>query len=182
MSTVSPGLIPDGNVRFNEYSLENVYLRTTESQRADIVALWRDEGAGMDSAQAERSSREAVFLVRARSCELAGVSTVALVRLKDGRRFYSFTLFLRKRHRVPYLMITVTDATRDFLRDFSHPIAQPAGMLNITENPKLMRPGTRKLLARHGYEYWGQTSQGEDVWATEFGDPSPPEPSTGIDL
>src|SRR3954465_12036210 len=104
MSTVSPGLIPDGNVRFKDYLLENVYLRTTDSQRAEILALWRDEEAGMDTAQAERSSREAVFLVRARSGDLAGVSTAALVRLKDGRRFYSFTLFLRKRHRVPYLM------------------------------------------------------------------------------
>ena len=34
-----------------------------------------------------------------------------------------------------------------------------------------MRPGVRKLFARHGYRYWGQTSRGEDVWATEFGEP-----------
>jgi hypothetical protein len=180
MST-GPGLIRDGEVRFKDYLLEDVYLRVTECQRAEILALWRDEEAEVDSAQAERTSREAVYLVRARSGELAGVSAVALVRLKDGRRFYSFTLLLRKRHRVRYLMIAVTDATRDFLRGFQHPVAQPAGMLSISENPKLMRPGVRKLLARHGYQYRGQTSSGQDVWVTEFGDPSPPEGTASAD-
>jgi hypothetical protein len=80
-------------------------------------------------------------------------------------------MFLRERDRVPYLMITVCDATRDFLRTFKHPVSQPCGMLNVNENLRLMGPGVRKLFARHGYRYWGQTSRGEDVWITEFGEP-----------
>jgi len=156
------------NLHFNGYLLENVYLRITEAQRAEILALWHNEDSGLQGADAERSSREAVFLVRAASSELAGVSTVALVRLKSGQRFYSFSLFLRKRDRVPNLMITVCDATRDFLRTFKHPVSQPVGMLNINENRKLMRPGARRVFERHGYRYWGQTAQGEDVWVTEF--------------
>ena len=96
---------------------------------------------------------------------------MALVRLKDGRRFYSCNLFLRNRHQaVSYLGITISDATRDFLRKFKHPLAQPAGMLNVNENPRLAGPGVRKLFARHGYRYWGQTENGEDVWITEFGE------------
>jgi hypothetical protein len=171
MNTVSPESASGVNLRFKDYLLENVYLRTTESQRSEILELWRSEGAGIEGEDAERSSREAVFLIRAGSGELAGVSTVALVRIKGGKRFYSFSMFLRERHRVPYLMVTVCDATRDFLRNFKHPVAQPAGMLNVNENPKLMRPGMRRIFARHGYRYWGQTTRGEDVWATEFGEP-----------
>ena len=159
------------NLHFNDYLLENVYLRTTEAQRSEMLELWRTEGAGMEEANAERSSHEAVYLVRTASGELAGVSTVALVRLKEGQRYYSCSLFLRRRDRVPYLMINVCDATRDFLRTFKHPVEQPAGMLNINENPRLMRPGVRKLFARHGYRYWGQTAVGEDVWVTFFGEP-----------
>jgi hypothetical protein len=166
------------SLHFRDYLLENVYLRTTETQRAEILTLWRTEGAGIDAADAERSSREAVFLVRAPSGQLAGVSTVALVRLKDARRFYSCSLFLRKRDRVPYLMINVCDATRDFLRNFQHPLAQPAGMLNINENRRLMKPGVRKLFTRHGYRYWGQTAHGEDVWITEFDQPDRSSPGT----
>jgi hypothetical protein len=157
------------NLHFKEYLLENVYLRTIEAQRAEILAFWRNEGAGLEGSHAERTSHEAVYLVRANSGELAGVSTVALVRLKDGRRFYSMSLFLRKQDQaIPYLGITVSDATRDFLRKFKHPVAQPAGVLNVNENPRLMRPGVRKLFKRHGYQYWGQTANGEDVWVTEF--------------
>jgi hypothetical protein len=157
------------NLHIKDYHLENVYLCTTEAQRLEMLALWRNERAGLEGANAERSSREAVFLVRAGSGELAGVSTVALVRLKDGRRFYSMSLYLRKQDQaVPYLGITVCDATRDFLRKFKHPVAQPAGVLNVNENPRLMKPGVRKLFRRHGYQYWGQTANGEDVWVTEF--------------
>ena len=177
MSTACPELASGPNLRFKDYLLENVYLRTTESQRAEILALWQTEKAGIEGVDADRGSREAVYLVRNASGELAGVSTVALIRLKDGRRFYSCSLFLRPRDRVPYLMITVCDATRDFLRHFTHPVAQPAGMLNINENPRLMRPGVRKLFARHGYRYWGQTARGEDVWITEFGERGGLEPS-----
>ena len=170
MSTASPELASGLNLHFKDYLMENVYLRTTEAQRSEMVELWRNEGSGLEGADAERTSHEAVFLVRNRSGELAGVSTVALIRVKDGRRFYSCSLFLRPRDRVPYLMINVCDATRDFLRTFKHPLAQPAGMLNINENPRLMRPGARRIFVRHGYTYWGQTSKGEDVWATEFGE------------
>jgi hypothetical protein len=170
MSTASPELAPGLNLHFRGYLLENVYLRTTEAQRSEILALWHNEGSGLQGADAERSSREAVFLVRAPSGELAGVSTVALVRLKSGQRFYSCSLFLRKQDRVPNLMITACDATRDFLRTFKHPVSQPVGMLNINENPRLMRPGARRVFERHGYRYWGQTSDGEDVWVTEFGE------------
>ena len=170
MSTASPELASGLNLHFKDYLMENVYLRTTEAQRSEMVELWRNEGSGLEGADAERTSHEAVFLVRNPSGELAGVSTVALIRLKDGRRFYSCSLFLRPRDRVPYLMINVCDATRDFLRTFKHPLAQPAGMLNINENPRLMRPGARRIFVRHGYTYWGQTSKGEDVWATEFGE------------
>ena len=163
-SESAPGL----NLYFRDYLFENVYLRTTECQRAEILTLWHNGKAGIEGADAERSSREAVFLIRNRSGQLVGASTVALVRLKDGQRYYSFSLFLRPQDRVPYLMVTVCDATRDFLRNFKHPVSQPAGMLNINENRKLMRPGMRRLFERHGYRYWGQTMSGEDVWVTEF--------------
>src|SRR5215468_291505 len=110
------------NLRFRDYQLENVYLRTTEAQRSEMLALWRSEEAGIQGADAERSSHEAVYLVRTPSGELAGVSTVALVRVKGGLRFYSNSLFIRRRDRVPYLMKAVLNATRDFLRDFRHPV------------------------------------------------------------
>jgi hypothetical protein len=157
------------NRYFHDYLLENVYLATTQPQRSEILALWRDGGESLeDMVEAERRSRETVFMVRAASGELAGVSGVAPVRVKGGRRFYAYSTYLREQDRVPYLMLAVLNATRDFLRSFQHPIAQPEGMLLVTENRKLMRPGMRKLFERNGYQYWGRNTQGVDVWAVEF--------------
>ena len=163
------------NRYFHDYHFENVYLRTTEAQRSEILDLWKNEGVEMNPGDAERSSGEAVYLIRNPAGELAGVTTVALIRLKDGRRFYSCNLFIRPRDCIPYLHITASDTTRDFLRQFKHPVSQPAGMLNVNENPRLARPGVRKLFTRHGYRLWGQTSLGEDVWITEFAPPDGPD-------
>ena len=66
------------------------------------------------------------------------------------------------------LMWAVTDGTRDFLRDFTHPDALTAGLYLITENPKLMRPGMKRSFQRHGYVYRGKTVHGLDVWVAEF--------------
>jgi hypothetical protein len=163
--------------RFKDYLLENVYLRTTKLQRTEIMALWHDGGFVIDGGQAEHRAREVVFLVRTASGELAGVSEAALVRVRGHRRFYAYTMFLRKSDRVPYLMLAVLNGTRDFLRNFEHPRLQPHGMLLVTENRKLMRPGMRKLLARHKYRYWGRTAWGDDVWAVEFGQPDKAPPT-----
>ncbi len=168
MRTANPDLPCARNLRFKDYLLENVYLRATEAQRAEVMALWHNERAGRNSREAKRRSHQVVFLVRAGSGELAGVCTVGLVRVEDGRMFYAYRMFLRKRDRVPYLMAAVTVATRDFLRNFEHPEVQPAGMLIVAGNPKLMRPGVQKLFARHGLRFWGKTPWDEDVWAQEF--------------
>jgi hypothetical protein len=77
-------------------------------------------------------------------------------------------MFLRCEHRRPHLMREGTNAARDFLRGFRHPHANPAGMLIVTENRKLMRPGMKRYLERHGYQYRGRDPRGLDVWLAQF--------------
>jgi hypothetical protein len=99
---------------------------------------------------------------------VVGVSTVGLKPGPGGRPLYHFLMFLRREHRQPYLMREVTNGTRDFLRGFRHPRADPAGMLIVTENRKLVRAGIRRCLARHGYDHRGRTPAGLDVWLAPF--------------
>ena len=172
MRTATVDLPLGASIRFRDYLLENVYLRATEVQRSEIIALWQGEGVVRDAGERERRSHEAVFLIRAPSGELAGLSTVGLARVEDGRTFYTYRMFLRKRDRIPYLMVAVVIATRDFLRNFKHPELQPAGILHVNENPKLMRPGAKRLFARFGYRFWGKTADGQDVWAADFAEPT----------
>ena len=94
-------------------------------------------------------------------------------RLRDDQVVYAYRMFLREQDRVPYLMNAVIARTRDFLRDFKHPKANPVGVLHVNENPKLMRPGVRRLFERHGYRYLGQNRKGQDMWLTEFAQAGP---------
>lgn len=163
------------SLRLRDYRLDSVYLRTTEAERAEIMALWQSQGVVPDPAERLRRSHEVVLMVRNPAGELVGVSTVGLTRVQDGRVLYVYRMFLRPRDRVPQLMTTVTDGTRDFLRGFDHPQAQVAGLLIVAENRKLMRPGLRRTFERHGYQYRGTTPQGQDLWLAEF------PPPAGID-
>ncbi|WP_295879024.1 hypothetical protein [uncultured Thiohalocapsa sp.] len=159
-----------GEAAFRGYRLTPVYLCITDAERAEVIAMWRDANALRNLDVAEQRSREVVLLVRhAASGVLAGVSTVGLKpRPADGRLLYHYRMFVRPEHRQPHLMRAVTNATRDYLRDFRHPDAEPAGMLIVTENRKLMRPGLKRLLGRHGYEYRGRERRGLDVWLVRF--------------
>jgi len=170
-SIAEPQASPPSTLHFKNYLLENVYLRTTEPQRSEVIALWQNEEAITDLSEAQRRSHEAVLLIRNPTGELAGLSTVGFVRAPDGRVFYAYRMFLRRQHRVSFLMVAVILATRDFLQTFQHPSVQAAGMLHINENPKLMRPGIHRLFEKHDYRYWGTTPQAEDVWVFEFDEP-----------
>jgi len=155
---------------FHDYRLEAVYLAVGDPQREEIIRFWREQRAVLNPTEAERRSREVVFMVRDGAGELVGLSTVGLKRLPDeDRPYYAYRMFLRSQDRTPYLMRAVTNATRDFLRDFDHPQLRPAGMLIVTENRKLMRAGIRRYFERHGYRYRGRNRKGLDVWVVEFG-------------
>jgi hypothetical protein len=156
-------------ITFHDYRLEAVYLAVSDAQREEIIRFWREQRAVLNPMEAERRSREVVFMVRNGAGELAGLSSVGLARLPDqDRLYYAYRMFLRQQDRTPYLMRAVTNATRDFLRDFDHPQIQAAGMLIVTENGKLMRAGIRRYFERHGYRYRGRNRKGLDVWVAEF--------------
>jgi len=159
-------------LRFGDYVLEDVYLCASEEQRRESMAFWLEHKAVSDPNERARRSHEVVVMVRNGEGELAGLSTVGLTRVGDGRIFYAYRMFMRPRDRVPYLMWKVTDGSRDLLRNFTHPQGHVAGLLIVTENPKLMRRGMKRDFQRHGYHYQGKTPQGLDVWAVEFGETS----------
>ena len=93
------------------------------------AALWRNEGVFSDPSPADWFSREAAFLVRAGSGELAGVCILPLVQAENGRIFYEFGLFLRRQNRVPNLMVKIVVATRGL------PAGLPPHRVSTGRNP-----------------------------------------------
>lgn len=155
-------------LRFNDYRLENVYLRTSPEQRAGAADFWLAQGALRSREEGALRALDLVYLVRRSDGTLAGMSTVGTKTAAAGRSFFVFRMFLREQDRTPYLMREVTNATRDFLRGFDHPQGRFAGMLIVTENRKLMRPGIKRYFERHGYLYRGKTGRGLDLWLAPF--------------
>lgn len=99
-------------ITFHDYRLEAVYRAVGDAQREEIIRFWREQRAGLHPLEAERRSRQVVFMVRNKVGELAGLSSVGLTRLPDeDRPYYAYRMFLRRQDRPPYLMRTVTYAT-----------------------------------------------------------------------
>jgi hypothetical protein len=66
-----------------------------------------------------------------------------------------------------YLVRELTDRTRALLKADSE--RRPAsGMRLVADNPKLMRPGMRRYLERHGCVYRGTDRHGIDRWFAPF--------------
>ncbi len=154
---------------FGNYRFEYVYRRVTAVQGDAIVDFWLAQRAIAHEAEARRRSGEVVLLALNPAGEIAGLSSVGLRNLpRLGGWHYVYRMFIRPADRVPYLMKEITNRSRDYLRTFEHPDYPVQGLLIVTENPKLMRPGLRKLLRRHGYQPLGRNARSLDLWRVDF--------------
>lgn len=160
-------------MRFKQHRLENVHLHTTSEQRSEVVRFWLDEKALSNTAEAERRAHELVFLIRRNDVcgTLVGVSSAGLMRARNGRRYWTYRMYLRKQDRIPYLSLAVTDATCAHLKERASREGDADGMLIVTENPKLMRRGARTLFQRRGCRHVGRTPRGLDLWLMDFTPP-----------
>lgn len=160
---------------FHGYRINEVWERTTVELRREVSDFWIREGALTDAEQARERSWQLAAIVRGQGREVIGVSTVYRDVLgRDAVPHYFYRMFIAAPHRRPILMVRVLDFTRDALKKAA-PIdpAYPAGMVFVTENRKIMRPGARRMLQRHGYIFLGQTGEGLDVWRAGFHDNLP---------
>lgn len=167
-SSGSPGSPESGGDAFRGYRLIPVYRTVTAEQRGEAIRFWFEQGAINESCVAERRSHELVYLARDPDGRLAGLSSVSLGRRNgDGRTIYDLRVFIAPPHRILFLARGLTDRTRALLKADSqrHPAS---GMRLVADNPKLMRPGMRRYLERHGFVYRGTDRHGLDRWFTPF--------------
>jgi hypothetical protein len=159
---------PEGGGEYRGYRLVPVYRGVTAEQRGEAIRFWFEQGAINESCVAERRSHELVYLARAPNGHLAGVTSVSLGRRNpDGRTVYDLRVFIAPAHRIPCLARELVDRTQSLLKadSRSHPAS---GMRLVADNPKLMRPGMRRYLERHGFVYRGTDRHGIDRWFAPF--------------
>ncbi|MGE5153450.1 MAG: hypothetical protein ACM3ST_05485 [Bdellovibrio bacteriovorus] len=159
---------PEGGAEYRGYRLVPVYRDVTAAQRAEAIRFWFEQGAINESCVAERRSHELVYLARASNGKLAGVTSVSLGRRNpDGRTVYDLRIFIAPDHRTPCLARELVERTRTLLKADS--LRHPASGVRLSaDNPKLMRPGMRRYLERHGFAYRGTDRRGIDRWFWSF--------------
>jgi hypothetical protein len=157
---------------FHGYRIIEVWQKTTAEQRDEAARFWLSEGAMNDEDQAMQRTRQLVTLVRDSSGALAGVSTAYLAVLGEIETpHYFYRMFISAGNRRSLLMIRVAQFSQDVLKQSTQEgFELPSGMVIVTENPKIMRPGAQRLLHRHGYRLLGQNGSGQDVWRVGFFD------------
>lgn len=154
------------------YRLSNVYGRIDPGQREEAVAMWLAAGV-LPEPEARRRTGEIVYMIRDPDGRLVGVNTVYTGDLPgSGERFYFYRTFVLEPSRgVAGLGRKVLRLTWTFLKELP---CQPAaaGLMIVTENPKLMRPGAARELTKAGFRRLGRDPRGRDIWSRRF-DESP---------
>ena len=159
-------------IDFHGYCLVEVWQKTTKEERVEVIRFWLTEEAITDEEEARQRVHQLVTLVRDPSGAIAGVSTAYIDGLgKDNTPHYFYRMFISPKNRRPILMIRMIDFSREILKQRT-PVGSgiAAGMVIVTENPKAMNPGSRRMLDRHGYRLLGQNNAGQDVWRVGFFD------------
>jgi len=156
------------NRKYKDYQLLDVYQCASRKQQQQIVKLWRDNEIlppGQDPGQ--RVNEVAIAVVDA-SERVVGVSTVYIEHRPLLDEFaFMFRMFIQPTDRIPGMMIAVVNYTFDVLQLHSGG-SDAVSMMIVSDNPKLMRPGTRRQLGRMGFTLLGQEVRGRDVWRRQF--------------
>ena len=155
--------------RYRDYRLVNIFDDPDSPLRKRVIEFWESNGV-LPRDEAERRSAEVVFVILDPRGEPAGVSTVYSDAFRaTGLPYYFYRMFIAPAHRIHGMMEHMTAMTRDFLRARNSASAQRhGGVVVITENPKLMRPGIKRRFRHIGFQHAGRNPAGLDIWVSEF--------------
>jgi len=154
--------------RFHDYRIAAVYGTVDDATCGELARFWLAERAVPSEERARSRCGDVVLISRNPDGEIVGVSSVYRERFRGaGDVYWFYRMFIRAADRVPGMMRFMTALTRDHLRDLEAQ-DKPRGVIIVTENPKLMRRGTRRTLERIGFTYVGATAKGQDIWRSDF--------------
>ena len=151
----------------NGYRIQAVFDQLSSEKRSAVIRFWVSNKI-LSPKIAEQRSEEVCYLVTERSSgEVIGVSTLYPDTVGDPvKSVLMMRMFILAKHRGGALSQRLWKKTIVFAQI---KLAQRGydGVVNINENRKLARKGTRQLFERVGYQRVGEW-QGQDVWFFEF--------------
>lgn len=153
---------------YHGYTVYNVYQAIPPELRDEIVEMWVRNQALPNREVALQRVDQVALAIRNPEGQMAGVSTVYPGDFQQrGNPYFFYRMFIQPVDRVPGLMRFITLQTCYLMRD-RHVAGGPQGVIIVTENQKLMRPGMKRMFERNRYEYFGRDPRGYDVWRFPF--------------
>ncbi|MEZ0262022.1 MAG: hypothetical protein ACAH80_13505 [Alphaproteobacteria bacterium] len=159
---------------YNGYRLVPIYRKPDAEAREAVIKLWHANKILPDRKAAEERSKQVVFLIIDPQDNVVGVNTVYVSDFSKAKQkpapagnFYFYRMFIQPQNRVPNLSFRTLGFTYDFLNAL--PVApRPEGLVLVTENPKLKKPGSQRLLKRMGWDTLAQNEMGQFVMKRDF--------------
>jgi hypothetical protein len=155
-------------LRFNKYTLTNVFEKITLPQRKACIELWLRNRVINDKEEAlARSDQVCYFITETQTGKLIGVNTLyKSANHSTGNGVWLNRMFIDPKHRNTRVMIVGTAMMLCFSKTY---LADRGlkGVVNINENTKLRRAGTARLFKRLGYRVVGEEN-GKEVMFFEF--------------
>lgn len=158
----------------NGYRLVPIYGKPDREAREAVISLWHANKILPDRKAAEERSKQIVFMIIGPGNDVVGVNTVYVSDFSKARQkplpagnFYFYRMFIRPEDRVPNLSFKTLGMTYDFLN--AYPMTpRPLGLVLVTENPKLKKPGSQRLLQRMGWDSIARNEHGQIVMKRDF--------------
>ena len=150
------------------HRIEYIYQRSRPRLQADIIEFWKRNSALPPGSDPQQRVREVVLVAFNASGEVVGVNTVFTGRLAaGGPLLFFYRQFIQPADRVPGMMRFMIVRAWEALRDHSME-EKPVGVVFVSENPKLLRPGVVALLGRLGWHVSGKTPKQQEIWRKDF--------------
>jgi hypothetical protein len=155
---------------FKKYQIVWVWNQTTPALRNELIAFWRDNGAIQDPIEAWRRTFEVACVVLNAEGRVVGVSSVYCASPAAGKVLYWFyRTFIQEDCRDVGLAPRVFAHTYEQLAlAYAGEARAPAGLMIVTENPKLETAAGVRVIQSVGFQRFGLDSSGQSVWHRLF--------------
>jgi hypothetical protein len=155
------------------YKIIPVYGSEDTEARQAVVKMWLDNKILPPQVAAERV-KQVVLIITGPAGDVAGVSTVYVgdfskfkANTLPAGSFYFYRMFIRPQDRIARMSFKTLGLTYDLLNTFPAK-PRPQGLVLVTENPKLKKPGSQRLLQKMGWDDIGRNEQGQIIMKRDF--------------
>jgi hypothetical protein len=148
---------------FHGIRLLPVYRALDVQTRREILALWQGV---LPPEEAARRLDEVYLAIRHPDDRLIGVTSVHEQGFRrSDERYWFLRMYVDPTARGTFgLGRRASSMTRDCLLQYPPEGSRAEGVIVVTENPKLWRPGMHRVFWQEGWRFYGRGPRGNEIW------------------